>query len=67
MPEEKDEKLEYLKRGEVKTMQKDVAELREKEAKQEREKISQIKTEEEMQREKERKESKELHKPARKL
>jgi len=56
MPEEKDEKLEYLKRGEVKTMQKDVAELREKEAKQEREKISQIKTEEEMQREKERKE-----------
>ena len=43
MPEE-DKKLAYLKREEVKTMQKDVAGLREGEAKQEREKISQIKT-----------------------
>lgn len=51
MPEEEDKKLEYLKRDEVKTMQKDVAALREVEAKQEREKISHIKTAEEVQRE----------------
>ena len=56
MPEEKGEKLAYLQRNEVKTMQKDIAELRELESDQEREKISRLKTEEEAQREKIRKE-----------
>jgi len=56
MPEEKDEKLKYLKRDEVKTMQKDIAKLREVEAGQEREKVSQIKTEEELLKERARKE-----------
>jgi len=40
MPEEKKEKLEYLKREEVKTMIKDVSGLREKEAQKERERVA---------------------------
>lgn len=41
--EEKEEKLEYLKRTDIKTMQKDIAELREAEAQTEREKIAALK------------------------
>jgi len=44
MPEDK--KLEFLKREEIKTMAKDIARLREEEAKKEREKITTLKTEE---------------------
>lgn len=59
MPEEKNkkqEKLEYLEREEIRTMQKDIAKLRELEAKKEREKIGKIKTEEEVKKEGERQE-----------
>ena len=42
--EEKEEKLEFLKREEIKTMQKDIAALREVEAQKERERIAVIKT-----------------------
>lgn len=45
--EEKEEKLEYLKRTDIKTMQKDIAELREVEAQTEREKIAALKIKEE--------------------
>ena len=44
MPEEINKKLPYLKRDEVRTMEKDIAELRETEAEKTREKIVQIKT-----------------------
>lgn len=55
MPEEqKDKKLQYLKREEVKTMQKDVSRLQESGAEQERKRISEIKTAEETQKEAER-------------
>lgn len=43
---ENEEKLEFLKREEIRTMEKDVASLREAEAKAEREKIAKFKTEE---------------------
>ncbi len=44
----KEEKLEFLKRKEIKTMQKDIARLREKEAQKERERITALKTTEEI-------------------
>ncbi|MFC1663521.1 hypothetical protein ACFL0A_00080 [Patescibacteria group bacterium] len=47
MEENTEEKLEFLKREEIKTMQKDIAKLREKEAKKEKKRISDLKTEEE--------------------
>ncbi len=54
----KEEKLEFLKRREIRTMQKDIARLREKEAQEERERIAALKPEEkrgkETQKEKER-------------
>lgn len=46
VPQEEREKLELLKRAEIKTMAKDIAELREAEAQAEREKISGLKIEE---------------------
>lgn len=46
LPTEEEPLKELLKRGEIKTMEKDIAKLREVEAKQEREKISSIKAEE---------------------
>jgi hypothetical protein len=51
----KEEKLEYLKREEVKTMTKDISSLREKEAKKERERIAAISPEGKKEREKEEK------------
>ncbi|KPJ71240.1 hypothetical protein AMJ50_02855 [Parcubacteria bacterium DG_74_3] len=46
MPEKsKDEKLEFLKREEIRTMQKDIARLRESEAQKERERIAALKSE----------------------
>jgi len=56
MPEEKDKKLEYLQREEVKTMEKDVAKLREAGAQKERQRVSELKTTQEAQKEKERQE-----------
>lgn len=53
MPEDKDKKLEYLQREEIKTMQKDVAALREMEAIGEREKVSKINIEEAARKQKE--------------
>lgn len=50
------EKLEYLKRGEVKTMEKDLSRLRETEAQAEREKVAQLRAEQEEREEKERQE-----------
>lgn len=50
----KEEKLELLKRGEIRTMQKDIERLREKEAQKERERIAALKTEEEERKERER-------------
>lgn len=47
MPEEIKEKLEFLKREEIKTMAKDIARLQEEEARKERERIAVLKTEEE--------------------
>ena len=46
MPNEEDKKLDYLKREDIGTMEKDLAKLREKEAEIEREKIAGLKTEE---------------------
>lgn len=46
MPEEFKEKKEFLKREEIKTMPKDIADLREIEAQKEKERITAIKTEE---------------------
>jgi len=46
MPEEIEEKKEFLKREEIKTMQKDIAKFREIEAQKERERIAALKTEE---------------------
>jgi len=46
IPEREKEKLEFLKRAEIKTMAKDIADLREAEAQAEREKISGLKIEE---------------------
>ena len=43
MPEEIEEKKEFLKREEIKTMQKEIAKLREIEAQKERERIAEIK------------------------
>jgi len=43
MPEEKEEKLELLKREEIRTMQKDISRLREIEAQKERERITALK------------------------
>jgi hypothetical protein len=54
MPEENDKKMEYLKRGEVKTMEKDLSRLREAEAQRERERIARLRVEEEKKQEKER-------------
>lgn len=54
MPEEIKEKVEFLGRQEVRTMQKDIARLREKEARRERERIARLKTEEEVRIERER-------------
>ena len=54
MPEEIKEKVEFLGREEVRTMQKDIARLQEKEARRERERITRLKTEEEARIEKER-------------
>ncbi|MBI2626259.1 MAG: N-acetylmuramoyl-L-alanine amidase [Candidatus Nealsonbacteria bacterium] len=51
MPEEKDEKLKFLKRDEVRTMEKDIARLRELESEEARGKIAEIKTGEELLRE----------------
>lgn len=48
-----DEKLKFLKREEINTMQKDVSRLREAESREERKKISQVKTSEEIKEEKE--------------
>ncbi|MBA7626863.1 hypothetical protein ES703_34321 [subsurface metagenome] len=56
MPEEKDKKLEYLQREEVRTMQKDVAKLREAGAQKERQRVSELKTAQESQKERERQE-----------
>jgi len=56
MPEEKDKKLEYLQREEVKTMEKDVAKLREAGAQEERQRVSELKTTQEAQKERERQE-----------
>ncbi len=56
---EKEEKLEFLHREEIRTMQKDVARLRELEAQKERERIAQLKTEAGGKAEKEEKETKE--------
>ena len=50
---ESDKKLEYLKREEIRTMQKDIARLREAEAQKEREIIAKLKTGEEAKKEKE--------------
>lgn len=50
----KEEKLEFLKREEIKTMAKDLARLREEEARKERERIIRLKTEQEARRERER-------------
>ena len=47
----KEEKLEFLKREEIRTMQKDVARLREGEAQTERERITELKPEEKSERE----------------
>lgn len=58
MPEEPKEKKELLAREEVRTMEKDIARLREEEAQRERERITKLKTEEEAQRERERMERK---------
>jgi hypothetical protein len=44
-----EEKLEFLKREEIRTMQKDIAALREIEAQKERERVAEIKTEEKIQ------------------
>ncbi|XOB40212.1 MAG: N-acetylmuramoyl-L-alanine amidase [Candidatus Nealsonbacteria bacterium] len=44
-PEEKEEKLEFLKRAEVRTMQKDIKRLRETEVEKERERIIGLETE----------------------
>ena len=51
--EKKDEKLEFLKREEIRTMQKDIARLREIEAQKERERIAALKIEEKTKKEKE--------------
>jgi len=48
---EKEEKLKFLKRAEIRTMQKDLSHLREEEARKEREKIIRIKEEKELQKE----------------
>lgn len=53
----KEEKLEYLQRGEVRTMNKDVASLREGEAQEERHKIADIRSKEEIIKEKQRQEA----------
>ena len=53
MPEEIKEKKEFLARGEVRTMQKDIERLREEEARKERERIAALKTEEEVRMERE--------------
>lgn len=60
MEKEENKKLELLKREEIKTMAKDIARLREEEAKKEREKIVTLKTEEEAKIEKEKLERKKL-------
>jgi hypothetical protein len=57
MPEENqknEEKLEFLKRGEIRTMRKDIAHLREIEAQKERERITTLKTTEEIRERRER-------------
>ncbi len=51
MPEGNEEKLEFLKRWETRTMQKDIAQLREKEAQKERERIAALKPEEKKEKE----------------
>tara|TARA_Y100000310_G_scaffold135656_3_gene134530 strand:- start:1887 stop:3383 length:1497 start_codon:yes stop_codon:yes gene_type:complete len=51
--EKKEERQEFLKREEIRTMEKDISGLREKEAKKERERIAKIKTEEEIKKERE--------------
>ena len=51
--EQKEEK-DFLAREEIKTMGKDISNLRETEARRERERVAKIKTEEEVAREKER-------------
>lgn len=54
MPEEIEEKKEFLRREEIKTMTKDVSKLREAEAQKERERMAVLKTEEEARKERER-------------
>ena len=54
MTNENDKKMQYLERGEIKTMEKDISRLREEESKKERERIAKLKAEEEEKREKER-------------
>ena len=54
MPEEIEEKKEFLKREEIRTMAKDLSRLREAEAQKEREKIASLKTAEEIKRKGER-------------
>jgi hypothetical protein len=66
-PDEKEEKLEFFKREEIRTMAKDLLELREEEAKKEREKIAGLKTEEKKKEEKLKKEFLVPKKPARKF
>ncbi|MDI6591553.1 MAG: hypothetical protein QME61_01240 [Patescibacteria group bacterium] len=58
MPEEIEEKKEFLKREEIKTMAKDIARLREAEAQKERERIAALKIEEEKKEEREKIEKK---------
>jgi len=52
--EEKKEEKEFLSRGEIKTMEKDVSNLREDQAAQQRERVAKIKTEEELKKREER-------------
>jgi len=56
MTNENDKKMEYLKRGEIKTMEKDISRLREIEAQKERERIAQLRAAEELRKEREREE-----------
>lgn len=53
MPEEQNKKSEYLKRGEIRTMEKDMTRLREAEAEKERGRVAQIRTEEDVKKEQE--------------
>lgn len=52
LPNPPEEKLEYLKREEVRTMEKDIARLREEEAKKEQARIAQLEAQKELEKEK---------------